>query len=324
MLRSGITAIALVLLMASTTPVMAQDETFSATIVEGDCDGDTVVAQLTDLILPTGSPIGSSTGRTAASSFTTVPVSFDQLTATEHAVQAGESCGTIGGVLNPAGALIIALTSPTSDGDSGIAYLSPNTTDPSQTDVSLFLAPTNTGQSNEPAVAAGEGSDANQADNVDVVATVIAEQESEPEPTPTPEPDPLGRSEDNPAPIGTTLEEDGLAVTIDSAYYDYGFANAIPRGGYKVLIMQVTIANNGDRSRSYAASNFSGQDAVTGVGYNAVGLDNVGVLLSSGSLDPGAYVTGTVLIEVQETAYQVIVKYDPAMFDPNDLYWIVQ
>ena len=116
-------------------------------------------------------------------------------------------------------------------------------------------------------------------------------------PTPTPSP---GSSRDNPAPVGTTLESQGLAVTIDSAYFDFGFANAIPRGGYKVMILGVTIENVSDGNRGYKASRFSGIDAVTGNTYNPVTLDDVGVLLTDGDLQPGQFVSGTALIEVQE------------------------
>lgn len=142
-----------------------------------------------------------------------------------------------------------------------------------------------------------------------------------PLPTATPTPVPIGSAVDVPAPLGTTLTADGLAVTVESAYFDYGFANAIPRGGYKVLIAQVTIRNDGDGNQSYNASSFSGIDANTNVSYNPVTLDNVGVLLRDGSLQPGQYVSGTVLIEVQETATNVIIKYDPNMFTTEDLYW---
>ena len=114
-----------------------------------------------------------------------------------------------------------------------------------------------------------------------------------------------------------------MAVTVESGYFDYGFANAIPRGGYKVLILQVTIENVSDDEKSYAAANFSGEDVDTGNGYDAVTLEDVGVLLGNDSLDPGEYVSGTVLLEVQETATQVIVKYDPQRGDPDDLYWLV-
>ncbi len=174
-----------------------------------------------------------------------------------------------------------------------------------------------------------EGGSVVQSDALDAILT----PQVRPDPTATPEPEPTevptptpaaGTSLNNPVPIGTTLEGDGLAVTVLSAYYDFSFANAIPRGGYKLLIAEVSIENVGDGGHGYAAADFSGEDADTGVGYNAVTLDNVGVLLGSGDLEPGEFVSGTVLIEVQETAARVILKYDPRVFDPNDLFWIFQ
>jgi hypothetical protein len=142
-------------------------------------------------------------------------------------------------------------------------------------------------------------------------------------PVPTPTPTPLpGSSQSNPAPIGTTLESQGLAVTVDSAYFDYGFANAIPRGGYKVMILGVTIENVSDENRGYDASRFSGIDAVTANTYDPVTVDDVGVLLTDGDLQPGEFVSGTALIEVQETATNVIIKYDADIVgDEEDMYW---
>lgn len=143
-----------------------------------------------------------------------------------------------------------------------------------------------------------------------------------PLPTPTTTPIPISTTVENPAPLGTTLTtDDGLAVTVESAYFDVGFANAIPRGGYKVLIAQVTIRNDSDGGQGYNAANFSGIDANTSVGYDPVTLDDVGVLLRDGTLESGEYVSGTILIEVQETATNVIIKYDPNMFTTDDLYW---
>ncbi len=110
-------------------------------------------------------------------------------------------------------------------------------------------------------------------------------------------------------------------MTVESAYFDYGFANAIPRGGYKVLIAQVSLRNDSDGDQRYDAANFSGIDAVTDVTYDPVTLDDVGVLLRDGTLQPGEFVSGTILIEVQETATNVIIKYDPNMFTTDDLYW---
>ncbi len=110
-------------------------------------------------------------------------------------------------------------------------------------------------------------------------------------------------------------------MTVESAYFDYSFANAIPRGGYKVLIVQVTIRNDSDGNEGYDAANFSGIDANTDANYDPVTLDDVGVLLRDGTLEPGEFVSGTVLIEVQETATNVIIKYDPNMLTTEDLYW---
>jgi hypothetical protein len=142
-----------------------------------------------------------------------------------------------------------------------------------------------------------------------------------PLPTPTPTPVPIGSTAEAPAPLGTTLTADGLAATVESAYFDYSFGNAIPRGGYKVLIAQVAFRNDGDGNERYDAASFSGIDANTNVNYNPVTLDDVGVLLRDGELEPGEFVSGTILIEVQETATNVIIKYDPSMFTTNDLYW---
>jgi hypothetical protein len=149
-------------------------------------------------------------------------------------------------------------------------------------------------------------------------ATVVPTAKPAPTPTPTPSP---GASQSNPAPLGTTLESQGLAVTVDSAYFDFGFANAIPRGGYKVLILGVTIENRSDENRGYEAARFSGIDAMNGNTYDPVTLDNVGVLLTDGDLQPGQFVSGTALIEVQETATNVIIKYDADYLGDEDLYW---
>lgn len=117
------------------------------------------------------------------------------------------------------------------------------------------------------------------------------------------------------------LEAEGLAVTVESAYFDTSFAGAIPRGGYKVLILQATIKNVSDGIQHYDAAGFSGIDANTGAHYDPVTLEDIGVLLRDGELESGEFVSGTALIEVQETSTNVIIKYDPAMFSTDDLYW---
>jgi hypothetical protein len=126
---------------------LAQQTGIAAEIRQGNCDevGD-VVAPLAEAVIPEGDERGSAAAIPAASSFTTVPISLEALTASDHAIvvpfPAGDelvACGEIGGTLTEAGALIIGL-SPQGDTDiSGIAYLSPSP-DPTQTTISLFIS----------------------------------------------------------------------------------------------------------------------------------------------------------------------------------------
>jgi hypothetical protein len=123
----------------------AQQTGVAAEIRQGNCDevGE-VVAPLVEARLPAGERRGNATAMPAANSFTTVPISLDALTASDHAIvvpfPVGDelvACGDIGGTLTEAGGLVIGL----SDGDvgiSGIAYLGPST-DPVQTNISLFI-----------------------------------------------------------------------------------------------------------------------------------------------------------------------------------------
>jgi hypothetical protein len=136
--------------VAAPTVGSAQQTGVAAEIHQGNCDevGD-VVAPLVEARLPQGGRRGSATAMPAANSFTTVPLSLDALTASDHVivvpVPAGDelvACGEIGGTLTEAGALIVGLA-PQGDegisgGISGIAYLSPSS-DPTQTNVSLFI-----------------------------------------------------------------------------------------------------------------------------------------------------------------------------------------
>jgi hypothetical protein len=340
-------ALAFAIVAALTTmPAAAQLAEIQGEILRGTCEspGESF-AELTAAPVPEGEPTGANNSRTAANSFSVVPVTFASLVSEPSAISIalnGEqiACSDIGGVTNSGGDLAIGLM-PTNDADAfGIAYLSPSDADSTQTDISLFVVPPTDGSSVQPAsVEITEGTITNEAitditANADTPIAAAANEgvETEPTsvptatprptqvPTPTPTPSP-GSSQSNPAPIGTTVETQGLAVTVNSAYFDYGFANAIPRGGYKVMILGVTIENVSDGNRGYSASRFSGIDAVTGNTYNPVTLDDVGVLLADGHLQPGEYVSGTALIEVQETATNVIIKYDADILGDEDLYW---
>lgn len=82
-------------------------------------------------------------------SVTTVDIALDELLAADHAINAHLSydeidtyvaCGDIGGERLADGAIAIGLRELEGSGFAGIAYLAPNAGDPSQTDVSVFLA----------------------------------------------------------------------------------------------------------------------------------------------------------------------------------------
>ena len=84
-----------------------------------------------------------------ATSFATVPLSLAELLAEDHAIEVRLSPaedappiarGELGGTLDAAGALSLGLREVEDSGFAGIAFLSPSTTNPGQTDVSIFLA----------------------------------------------------------------------------------------------------------------------------------------------------------------------------------------
>jgi len=118
----------------------------------GDCVnlGD-IVAPLTNLTAPSGRAEGQrNRAIPAESSFTTVPMTLDQILASDHAINVHLSaaqigtyiaCGEIGGVRDANGALTIGLRELNNSGYTGIAYLAP-TADGTGTNVSVFIAPT--------------------------------------------------------------------------------------------------------------------------------------------------------------------------------------
>jgi uncharacterized cupredoxin-like copper-binding protein len=153
-------ATALVGLVALSGPaVWAQEATPAAEatvprpahIHSGNCnDLGEVVYPLTDLVAPTGSPVGQSRrASTAETSYTSVPATLDALLSQNYAINVHLSaeqigtyiaCGEIGGILTPNGALAIGLHEVDNSGFAGIAYLSPGA-DGASTDVSVFVAP---------------------------------------------------------------------------------------------------------------------------------------------------------------------------------------
>jgi hypothetical protein len=158
--------LAVLLPLVAAVPALAQTGSpdLNPGIFAGGC-GDSLASPLADLTppeLPSGEAAGAVQARPVASSYSTVPLSLDDMLATDHVVAvnpSGESepaaCGAIGGVASPSGALAIELSEQGSSGLSGIAYLAPGSAT-GQTDVSLFLAGLRPGQQQQQRADAGE------------------------------------------------------------------------------------------------------------------------------------------------------------------------
>ena len=104
---------------------------------------------LSDVVAAEGTSVGPADATPVEISVTTVAVDLATLTATDHSINVHLSqeqadvyiaCGEIGGVpLDAAGSLAIGLREQNESEFSGVAYLTPNAADASQTDVSVFL-----------------------------------------------------------------------------------------------------------------------------------------------------------------------------------------
>jgi hypothetical protein len=136
---------------SSDQPLAEQAAIRVARLYAGDCDalGD-VVAELTDVALPVGDPVGQATAIQVEESRSTAAVSLDNAIDGGNAVavfaatpdpSALVACGEIGGVNDHDGAIVIGLREMNGSGLSGIAVLAYNALDPATTtDVSIFLA----------------------------------------------------------------------------------------------------------------------------------------------------------------------------------------
>lgn len=138
-------AMVAIVVVSLAQPSLAQEPDISAAILAGTCsDASAVaVAQLAPPVVPSGTTIGATEAQTAGSSYTTVAMSFADLTETSHAIvtATGETrtaCGEIGGIPFAAGGLALVLTA-SSSGVGGIAYVQAEPTDPASTGVSLFV-----------------------------------------------------------------------------------------------------------------------------------------------------------------------------------------
>jgi hypothetical protein len=141
-------------LIAAQPAALAQDEAATpaiagerAALIAGSCDqrGERV-ERLTDATLPQGAAEGADAATIAASSFTRIPQTLDELLASPHAIVVGGgndraplACGTVGGVVNDIGALVIGLREVDDSAQSGIAFIAPDT-ERGGSSISLFLA----------------------------------------------------------------------------------------------------------------------------------------------------------------------------------------
>jgi hypothetical protein len=132
-----------------------------------------------------------------------------------------------------------------------------------------------------------------------------------------------GYSVENPAPFDQRLSGGGAIVQLLSGRFVSEVGFSTPKGGYKYLVIETRIEGDDPEGHGFSALNFSGQDADTGAGYDSA-FTSVENALGSDELSEGEYVTGTIVLEVQETAERVIVKYDPRPFDSEDLFWIYE
>ena len=124
----------------------------AATIFEGDCGGRfiesfPVFTNLVDLVPAGGEAVGREVEAVPETSFTTVFAPLDDLVAEPHliAISSAEdereivACGDIAALLTESGDLVIALREVDDSGFAGVAYISPGSSEPDQTEVSVFL-----------------------------------------------------------------------------------------------------------------------------------------------------------------------------------------
>jgi endonuclease YncB( thermonuclease family) len=126
---------------------------------------------------------------------------------------------------------------------------------------------------------------------------------------------------DDPAMAGEAIAVDGVTMSLDSYYYSFvDELGSAAKGGYKYLIVSVTIVNNKpDDKYRYSDTSFAAKDLDTTADYD----DEFAFLsspLGSGELSPTEYASGQVALEVQETAANVRVKF--TVGDGKALYWL--
>lgn len=137
---------------------------------------------------------------------------------------------------------------------------------------------------------------------------------------PTPQ---LGEG-DLPAALGVTLTTDGQEINVISGYVTSDLNFSTPKGGYIFLVIYVSIKNvdSPGETHGYDGMRFSAKDLDTDANFDDT-FAFANQPLDSGELSPGEYVEGEVVLEVQETATRIRIKYDPKSLGSGDeVYWI--
>ena len=88
-------------------------------------------------------------------------------------------------------------------------------------------------------------------------------------------------------------------------------------------MIEAAIENVDDEDHGYADDRFTAKDAARGTEFEER-YRPTDYPLNSGDLSPGEYVSGLVILEVQETSSQVLVGYDTAFVGGETLYWLVE
>lgn len=161
----------------------AQDGAYPAAIYSGGCDEPgALVADLTPAAVPVGEPVGREDAVTAAQSRTSLDVPLADLAEAGWSLFVADpknpnvdlACGSIGGVFDGSGSLVVGLIPIDDSGVSGIGYLSPSA---AGTDLSLFVI-------DEMAPVPGSVAD----DSADDETNIATSPGAATSPTPTPAP----------------------------------------------------------------------------------------------------------------------------------------
>jgi endonuclease YncB( thermonuclease family) len=130
---------------------------------------------------------------------------------------------------------------------------------------------------------------------------------------------------DNPAPVGTAIEGDGLRVTLNSFYYSDGDGFIVPAQNKTFLIVNMTITNISDSDqKDYNEICFAAKDVDKDFDFDNSFLNPSGAPLGSGDMVPGDTVSGEVALEVSPSSAHIRVKYTSGGGCGGDkFYWLV-